>query len=74
MKVNSSKRVVDSCSENRKSKIGNRKLVGLVVHIVTFASRALSPTKPWWSGDNFATFFKLINDVDLKTLAARFTR
>jgi hypothetical protein len=34
----------------------------------------LSPTKTWWRGDNFATFFKLIRDVDLMRIAARFTR
>jgi ABC transporter substrate binding protein len=34
----------------------------------------LSPTKTWWRGDNFATFFKLIRDVDLVRIAARFTR
>jgi hypothetical protein len=30
--------------------------------------------KPWWRGNNFATFFKLIRDVDLMRIAARFAR
>jgi len=37
MKVFSSKRVSDSCSDNRKSKIQNRKLVGIVALIIAFA-------------------------------------
>jgi hypothetical protein len=49
-------------------------VVGIVALVVTLASRALSPAKPWWRGDNFATFFNLIRDIDLKRLAARFTR
>ena len=35
MKLISSKRVSDSCSDNRKSKIQNRKLVGIVALVVT---------------------------------------
>jgi ABC-type uncharacterized transport system substrate-binding protein len=50
MKVFSSKRVSDSCSDNRKSKIQNLKLVGIVALIVTFAmcgavAEAQQPTK-----------------------------
>ena len=37
MKVISSKRVSDSCSDNRKSKIQNRKWVGIIALVVTFA-------------------------------------
>jgi hypothetical protein len=37
MKVFSSKRVSDSCSDNRKSKIQNRKLLGIVALAVAFA-------------------------------------
>ena len=36
MKVFSLKRVSDSCSGNRKSKIENRKWVGLVAIVITF--------------------------------------
>ena len=50
MKVFSSKRVSDSCSSNRKSKIQNRKLVGIVALIIAFAvcgavALAQQPTK-----------------------------
>ena len=37
MKVFSTKRVSDSCSDNRKSKIQNRKLAGLFAIVVAFA-------------------------------------
>ena len=37
MKVNSLKRVFDCCSDNRKSKIQNRKWVGIVAIGFTFA-------------------------------------
>ena len=36
MKVFSTKRVSDSCSDNRKSKIQNRKLAGLFAIVVAF--------------------------------------
>jgi ABC-type uncharacterized transport system substrate-binding protein len=36
MKVFSSKRIFDSCSDNRKSKIQNRKWVGFVVLVIAF--------------------------------------
>jgi putative tryptophan/tyrosine transport system substrate-binding protein len=50
MKVISSKRVSDSCSDNRKSKIQNRKWVGIVALAVAFAmcgavAQAQQPTK-----------------------------
>jgi len=50
MKVISSKRVSDWCSDNRKSKIQNRKWVGIVALAVAFAmcgavAQAQQPTK-----------------------------
>jgi hypothetical protein len=34
----------------------------------------LFPRKTWWSGDNFATFFMLVIDVDVMRIAPRFVR
>jgi hypothetical protein len=52
-------------------------MAGIAALVVTLASRApltLAPKKMWWRGNNFATLFMPIEDIDLMRTVARFTR